>query len=204
MSLVGQAEPIQKALLAACLVAVEKIDLNSRQGGHPRIGAIGVVPFIPLRNIAMQDCVRMAHDFGRRFHHATGVPVYFYEEAAIRPQRRALEVIRKGQYDTLRHEATQPDRTPDIGEPRLHPTAGATIIGARKFLIALNVNLATDNLDAARQIAKAIRASSGGFSSVKGIGLALAGRGMVYFPAVTRPNAAPREVPRSVDTVSRP
>jgi glutamate formiminotransferase / 5-formyltetrahydrofolate cyclo-ligase len=179
VSLVGQAEPIQEALLEASLAAVERIDLNSHQGAHPRIGAIDVIPFIPLRNIGMEECVRLAHDFGRSFQQATGVPVYYYEEAAIRPNRTALEVIRKGQYETLRQEVTQPERHPDIGEPRLHPTAGATIIGARKFLIAFNVNLATDNLDVAKQIARAIRSSSGGLSSVKGIGLALEGRGMV-------------------------
>ena len=179
VSLVGQAEPIQEALLAASLVAVERIDLNTHQGAHPRIGAIDVIPFIPLRNISMEECVRLAHDFGRSFQQATGVPVYFYDKAAIRPDRTALEVIRKGQYETLRTEVTQPARRPDVGEPRLHPTAGATIIGARKFLIAFNVNLATTNLEVAKQIARAIRSSNGGLSSVKGIGIALEGRGMV-------------------------
>ena len=179
VSVVGQAEPIQEALLAASLVAVEKIDLNTHRGAHPRIGAIDVIPFIPLRNISMEECIRLAHSFGGRFQQATGVPVYFYEEAAIRPQRRALEVIRRGQYESLRQEVTQPDRHPDIGDPRLHPSAGAAIIGARKFLIAFNVNLATANLEVAKQIAKAIRSSSGGLGSVKGIGLALEGRGMV-------------------------
>ena len=179
VSLVGQAEPIQEALLAASLVAVDRIDLNSHRGAHPRIGAIDVIPFVPLRNIAMEECVRLAHHFGERFRQATGVPVYFYEEAAIRPQRRALEVIRKGQFEALKHEVTQPDRHPDIGEPRLHPTAGATIIGARKFLIAFNVNLATTNLEVAKHIAGTIRSSSGGLGFVKGIGLALEGRGMV-------------------------
>jgi glutamate formiminotransferase / 5-formyltetrahydrofolate cyclo-ligase len=179
VSVVGQAEPIQEALLAASLVAVEKIDLNTHWGAHPRIGAIDVIPFVPLRNISMAECVQVAHAFGQRFQQTTGVPVYFYEEAALRPQRTALEVIRKGQYESLRLGVTQPERHPDIGEPRLHPTAGATIIGARKFLIAFNVNLATSNIEVARQIAKAIRSSSGGLGSVKGIGLALEERGMV-------------------------
>jgi glutamate formiminotransferase / 5-formyltetrahydrofolate cyclo-ligase len=179
VSVVGQAEPIQEALLAASLVAIEKIDLNTHRGAHPRIGAIDVIPFVPLRNISMAECVQVAHAFGQRFQQTAGVPVYFYEEAALRPQRTALEVIRKGQYESLRQEVTQPDRHPDIGEPRLHPTAGAAIIGARKFLIAFNVNLATSNIAVARQIAKAIRSSSGGLGSVKGIGLALEARGMV-------------------------
>jgi glutamate formiminotransferase / 5-formyltetrahydrofolate cyclo-ligase len=179
VSLVGQAEPIQEALLAASLAAIERIDLNRHQGAHPRIGAIDVVPFVPLRNITMEECVQLAHRFGERFQQETGVPVYFYEEAALKPQRTALEVIRKGQYETLRQEVFQSERHPDIGEPRLHPTAGATIIGARKFLIAFNVNLATNNLEVAKQIAKAIRSSSGGLGYVKGIGLALEARGMV-------------------------
>jgi glutamate formiminotransferase / 5-formyltetrahydrofolate cyclo-ligase len=179
VSLVGQAEPIQEALLAASRAAIERIDLNRHQGAHPRIGAIDVVPFVPLRNITMTDCVRLVHSFGQRFQQETGVPVYFYEEAALKPKRSALEVIRKGQYETLRQEVIQPERHPDIGEPRLHPTAGATIIGARKFLIAFNVNLATNNLEVAKQIAKAIRSSSGGLAFVKGIGLALEERGMV-------------------------
>ena len=179
VSLVGQAEPIQEALLAASLVAIERIDLNTHRGAHPRIGAIDVIPFVPLRNISMGECVGLARAFGQRFQQATGVPVYFYEEAALIPQRRALEVIRKGQYEVLRREVSQPERHPDLGEPRLHPSAGATIIGARKFLIAFNVNLATDKLEVARQIARAIRSSSGGLSAVKGIGLALEGRGMV-------------------------
>lgn len=179
VSLVGQAEPIQEALLTASLTAIESIDLNRHQGAHPRIGAIDVIPFVPLRNITMRDCVRLAHNFGQRFQQETGVPVYFYEEAAVKPQRSTLEVIRKGQYETLRQEVIHPERHPDIGEPRLHPTAGATIIGARKFLIAFNVNLATDNLEVAKQIAVAIRSSSGGLGYVKGIGIALEGRGMV-------------------------
>jgi glutamate formiminotransferase / 5-formyltetrahydrofolate cyclo-ligase len=179
VSLVGQAEPIQDALLKASLAAIERIDLNTHQGAHPRIGAIDVIPFVPLRNISMAECVEVAHAFGRRFLEATGVPVYFYEEAASRPERRALEVIRKGQYETLRQEVTQPERHPDLGKPRLHPTAGATIVGARKFLIAFNVNLATANIEVAKQIARAIRYSSGGLSAVKGIGLALEVRGMV-------------------------
>ncbi len=179
VSLAGPAEPIQEALLAASLVAIERIDLNTHRGAHPRIGAIDVIPFVPLRNIALDECVRLAHRFGQRFQQATNVPVYFYEEAALRPQRRALEVIRKGQYEALRQEVTHPDRHPDLGGPCLHPTAGATIIGARKVLIAFNVNLATDKLEVARQIARAIRSSSGGLSSVKAIALALAARGMV-------------------------
>jgi glutamate formiminotransferase / 5-formyltetrahydrofolate cyclo-ligase len=179
VSLAGQPAPIQEALLASARVAIKRIDLNRHQGAHPRIGAIDVIPFIPLKNITMGECVRLAHEFGHRFHAETGVPVYFYEEAANRRDRKRLEVIRKGQYEALRTEVADPERHPDVGEPRLHPTAGATVIGARKFLIAFNVNLATSDLHVATRIAKAVRSSSGGLCHVKGIGLALEERGMV-------------------------
>jgi glutamate formiminotransferase / 5-formyltetrahydrofolate cyclo-ligase len=139
---------------------------------------VDVIPFVPLRGIAMQECVKLAHDFGERFNEETGVPVYFYEDAALKPERRRLEVIRKGQYETLKKEVSDPERRPDVGEPRLHPSAGATVIGARKFLIAFNVNLDTPDKKIAREIANAVRASSGGLCHVKGIGLSLEERGL--------------------------
>jgi len=146
VSLVGQPGPIQEALLESARVAVAQINLEHHQGGHPRIGAVDVIPFIPLRNIALSDCVELARQFGMRFYEETGVPVYFYEEAALKPERRALEVIRKGQFEALKAEITRPDRHPDVGEPKIHPTAGATVVGARKFLIAFNVNLGTNEV----------------------------------------------------------
>jgi glutamate formiminotransferase len=178
VSMVGQPEPIQDALLEAARVAIDGIDLEQHQGGHPRVGAIDVIPFVPLKNIDMKACVELAHKFGRRFHDETGVPVYFYEEAALRPERRRLEVVRKGQYETLKKEITNPERHPDVGEPKLHPSAGATVIGARNFLIAFNVNLGTKDVNVAKEIAKAVRSSSGGLCHVKGIGLALVDRGL--------------------------
>ena len=178
VSLVGQPEPIQKALLEAAQVAVNHIDMNTHQGGHPRIGAIDVIPFIPIQNIEMPQCVELARDFAKRYHQHTGIPVFFYEDAALRPERRRLEVVRKGQYEALKTEITQPERHPDVGEARLHPTAGATVIGARKFLIAFNVNLGTTDVAIARQIAGTVRASGGGLAHVKGIGLSLEDRGI--------------------------
>ena len=179
ISLVGAPAPIQDALIEAAKIAQKNIDMNTHQGGHPRIGAIDVVPFTPIKGITMQECIDLAHSFGERYYKETGIPVYFYEDAALRPERKRLEVIRKGQYEVLKDEAkTNPDRKPDIGEAALHPTAGATVIGARKFLVAFNVNLNTNNVDIAKKIANTVRASSGGFCHVKGIGLALEERGI--------------------------
>ena len=179
VSLVGSPGPIQEALLEAAKVAISHIDLERHQGGHPRVGAVDVIPFVPLRDMTMEECVELAHSFGRRYYEDTGVPVYFYEEAALRPGRKRLEVIRKGQYEALKVEVTNPERHPDVGDPRLHPSAGATIIGARKFLVAFNVNLGTSDVKVAKEIAKAVRSSSGGLCHVKGIGLALKSRGLV-------------------------
>ena len=179
ISLVGAPAPIQEALLEAAKVALKHIDMNAHQGGHPRIGAVDVVPFTPIKGITMEECIELAHSFGERYYKETGIPVYFYEDAALRPERKRLEVIRKGQYEVLKDEAkTNPDRRPDIGEACLHPTAGATVIGARKFLVAFNVNLDTPDVNIAKKIAAAVRASSGGFCHVKGIGLALEERGI--------------------------
>lgn len=179
VSLAGQVDPIQDSLIAAARTALEHIDLNRHQGGHPRIGAVDVIPFVPLQNTSMAECVELARLFGKRYYEETGIPVYFYEEAALNPGRRRLEVIRKGQYELLKTEASNPERQPDVGRAELHPTAGATVIGARKFLIAFNVNLATDKVEVAKAIAKAVRSSSGGLCHVKGIGLSLEEKGMV-------------------------
>jgi glutamate formiminotransferase len=179
VSLVGAPGPIEEALLEASKVAISLIDMECHQGGHPRVGAVDVIPFVPLRDITMEECVALAHSFGRRYYENTGVPVYFYEEAALRPERKGLEVIRSGQYEALKVEIINPERHPDVGEPKLHPSAGATVIGAREFLVAFNVNLGTDNVKVAKEIAKGVRSSSGGLCHVKGIGLALESRGLV-------------------------
>ncbi|MCQ4764569.1 glutamate formimidoyltransferase [Cloacibacillus evryensis] len=179
ISLVGAPAPIQDALIEAAKVALLYIDMNSHQGGHPRIGAVDVVPFTPIKDITMAECIDLAHKFGERYFNETGIPVYYYEEAAKIPERKRLEVIRKGQYEVLKDEAkNNPDRKPDVGGAGLHPTAGATVIGARKFLVAFNVNLDTNRVDIAKNIASAVRSSSGGFCHVKGIGLALEERGI--------------------------
>lgn len=179
ISLVGAPAPIQDALIDAAKVALKYIDLNAHKGAHPRIGAVDVIPFTPIKNITMDECIKLAHDFGERYFKETGIPVYFYEDAAKRPERKRLEIVRKGQYEVLKDEAkTNPDRMPDVGGPGLHPTAGGSVIGARKFLVAYNVNLDTPNVDIAKKIATAVKASSGGFGFVKGMGVALEERGM--------------------------
>lgn len=179
VSLAGEPRPVLQALLAAAKVAIEKIDMRIHQGGHPRIGAVDVIPFTPLKNIDMPACVTLAREFGSRYQRETGVPVYFYEEAALRPERRRLEAVRKGQYETLVREIDDPVRHPDVGPPVLPARSGATVIGARRFLVAYNINLDTEDLAVAKKIAAALRASSGGLCHVKGIGLSLTDRRMV-------------------------
>jgi glutamate formiminotransferase len=159
-------------------VAVREIDMNSHQGAHPRIGAVDVIPFTPVSGISMEECVALSYSFGDRYFNELGVPVYYYEDSARRPERKRLEVIRKGQYEALKTESVNPDRNPDVGGPALHPTAGATVVGARRFLVAFNVNLNTADEEIAKRIANCVRASSGGLCHVKGMGVALHERGM--------------------------
>ncbi|MCF8069177.1 MAG: glutamate formimidoyltransferase [Desulfobacterales bacterium] len=179
VSLVGEPAPIQDALIESSKIAIANIDMKSHTGGHPRIGAIDVIPFSPIKNITINECINIAHQFGDRFNKETGIPVFFYEDAARTPERKRLEIVRKGQYETLKSEIQKTERKPDIGEASMHHTAGATAIGARKLLVAYNVNLKTSDVEIAKKIADTIRSSSGGFTHVKGIGLSLEDRGMV-------------------------
>ncbi len=181
VSLVGQPEAICDALIEASKVAVAHIDLNTHQGAHPRMGAVDVIPFTPIKNITMEECVDLSHRFAQRFNEALDVPVFFYEASSVRPDRTRLEQVRKGQYEALKELVkTDPYRQPDVGaKDHLHPTAGGTVVGARKFLVAYNVNLNTDKLEIAQIIAKRVRASNGGFACVKAMGVALEGKGMV-------------------------
>lgn len=179
VSLVGEPVPLQEALLESSRAAIASIDMNVHTGAHPRIGAVDVVPFVPLQGATMGSCVELARSFGRRLSKETGVPVYFYEDAALREERRGLEVVRRGQIEALRKEIASPERRPDAGEPRLHPTAGATAVGARPFLVAFNVNLGSRDMGLARAIARRIRASGGGMPHVKAVAVDLAARGLV-------------------------
>ena len=179
ITLAGEPEAVAEAALRGVGRAAELIDLNQHQGVHPRMGATDVLPFIPIEGLEMGDCVALAHQTGRKIWDRYRIPVYFYESAALRPERAALEEIRKGQFEGLRREIPRNSgRAPDIGGPELHPTAGATGVGARKFLIAYNINLNTADAAMAGEISRAIRASSGGLPAVKAMGVALASRGI--------------------------
>src|SRR5438128_4913100 len=160
--------------------AVELIDMNRHHGEHPRVGALDVLPFVPIAGVTMDDCVALARSVGKRIADELQVPVYLYEAAATRPDRRSLPEVRRGEYEGLKKEIeTNPDRKPDFGPPRLHPTAGACIVGARPVLIAWNVNLRTTDVGVAKRIAKAIRESDGGLPAVRAKGFELADRGLV-------------------------
>jgi glutamate formiminotransferase len=179
ITLAGEPEPVAEAALAGIGKAVELIDLTKHSGAHPRIGACDVLPFIPIEGVSIEDCVHLAKKVGAEIWNRYKVPVYFYEAAAQRPDRTNLENIRRGQFEGLRDEAPRnPDRAPDVGGPALHPTAGATVVGARKFLIAYNVNLNTPDVEIANKIAKAIRFSSGGLRFAKAMGVNLKARGL--------------------------
>lgn len=177
ITLAGEPDAVAEAALRGIGKALELIDLTNHTGAHPRIGACDVVPFIPIEGLSIEDCVHLAKKTGREIWERFRIPVYFYEAAAQRPDRTNLENIRKGQFEGLRDEVLKnPDRAPDVGEPRLHATAGATVVGARKFLVAYNVNLNTSDLEIANKIARAIRFSSGGLRHCKAMGVDLKAR----------------------------
>ncbi len=180
ITLVGEREAIQEAAIRGVGKAAELIDLTKHQGAHPRMGAADVVPFIPIDGVTIEDCVAMARHVGAEIWKRYQIPVYLYEAAATSPERTNLENIRRGQFEGIRDEiATNPGRRPDFGDPRVHPTAGATVVGARKFLIAYNVFLNTSDVDIAKKIAKAVRFSSGGLRFVKGAGFLVRGLAQV-------------------------
>jgi glutamate formiminotransferase/formiminotetrahydrofolate cyclodeaminase len=179
VTLAGEPEAVAEAALRGVGKAAELIDLTKHAGAHPRMGATDVVPFIPIEGVTIEDCVALAKKVGREIWERFRIPVYFYEAAAQRPERTNLENIRKGQFEGLLAEVPRnPDRAPDIGEQRLHPSAGATVVGARKFLIAYNINLNTSDVSIANRIAKNIRFSNGGLRYVKAMGVDLRDRNL--------------------------
>ncbi len=180
ITLVGEREAIQEAAIRGVGKAAELIDLTKHQGAHPRMGAADVIPFIPIDGVTIEDCVAMARHVGAEISKRFQIPVYLYEAAAATPERQNLENIRRGQFEGIRDDiATNPARKPDFGEPRVHPTAGATVVGARKFLIAYNVFLNTPDVGIAKKVAKAVRFSTGGLRFVKGAGFLVRGMAQV-------------------------
>src|SRR5712675_935364 len=180
ITLVGECEAIQEAAIRGVGKAAELIDLNVHTGAHPRMGAADVVPFIPIDGVTIEDCVAMARHVGEQIWKRFQIPVYLYESAAATPERQNLENIRRGQFEGIRTEiATNAARKPDFGEARVHPTAGATVVGARKFLIAYNVFLNTPDVEIAKKVAKAVRFSNGGMRFVKGAGFLVRGLAQV-------------------------
>jgi glutamate formiminotransferase len=180
LTFAGEAEPVLEAAVAAVVRAAALIDMRAHTGVHPRMGSADVVPFVPLGATTMEDCIAVAHRAGERIWREAGVPVYFYESAARRPWCVRLENVRRGGIEELRRVAAMLEhRMPDIGGPAPHPTAGATAVGARKFLVAWNVHLDTVDASVARSIARSVRESSGGFPCVKALGFELPSAGRV-------------------------
>jgi glutamate formiminotransferase/formiminotetrahydrofolate cyclodeaminase len=200
VTFVGAPPAVEEAAFRGIRKAAELIDLAKHKGTHPRIGATDVVPFVPISGIGMEECVKMAGRLGERVGRELGIPVYLYEEAASRPERANLEDIRRGQYEGLKKEIeANPERAPDFGPARLGP-AGATVIGARHPLIAYNVYLTTDDLAVAKSVARALRASSGGYRYVKALGMLVDGRAQV---SMNLTNFRETPVARAVEAVRR-
>ena len=179
LTLVGDAAAVKAAILALVGEATASIDLRTHQGEHPRMGAVDVIPFVPIEGVTMAECVALARDVGGAIAARYGVPIYLYEDASDNPARKNLEDIRRGEFEGLAQKMAAAEWAPDYGPGAPHATAGASVIGARMPLIAYNINLATDRLDVARKIAAAIRHSSGGYRYVKAMGIKLEARGIV-------------------------
>ena len=179
ITMAGDAESLQTAVLALFEGAIAAIDLRTHKGEHPRMGAVDVVPFVPIEGVTMDACVALAKDTARTIADRFGVPVYLYEDASSNPLRKNLEDIRRGEFEGMAAKMASEGWAPDFGPSTPHPSAGASVIGARMPLIAYNINLDTDRLDVAKKIAAAVRFSSGGFRFVKAMGVSLADRGIV-------------------------
>ncbi len=179
ISLAGSAAGLKKLLLNLYDVCVHEIDLRQHRGEHPRAGAVDVCPFIPIKNVTMEECVQLAKELGKEVAQRFKIPVYYYEFAATREERRDLSYIRKGEFEGFAEKISKPDWLPDEGSAQVHPSAGITVIGARMPLIAFNVNLGTSDIQIANKIAKALRYSSGGLRFVKAMGVVLQDRNIV-------------------------
>jgi len=201
-TMVGGAESVEAGVIAIFERAVAEIDLRIHKGEHPRLGAVDVVPFVPIEGVTMADCVALAKKVGAAVAQRFGVPVYLYEEAASQPARRNLEDIRRGEFEGLAAKMLGEDWRPDFGPQAPHASAGASVVGARMALIAYNINLATDRIDVAKKIAAAVRHSSGGFRYVKAAGFKLEDRGVVQV-SMNLTNYEKTPVFRVFETVKR-
>ena len=199
---VGEPEGVAEAVQRLFEAALPRIDLRRHCGEHPRMGAVDVVPFIPVRGVTMADCVALARKVGAEIWQNFRVPVYLYAEAATKPEREDLSEIRKGEFEGFFEKIKDPKWHPDFGEPVVHPTAGVTAVGAREFLIAFNVNLGTSDLRVAKEIAKAVRFSSGGLRYVKALGMELKERGIVQV-SMNLTNFRKTPIPRVLELVRR-
>ncbi len=179
VTIVGEPQAVRQALLEAIGVAFEVIDLTRHHGQHPRMGAVDVVPLIPIRNISMAEAVGFSKEIARDIAERCNLPIFLYEASASSPARRSLAAIRKGEFEGMPAKLRDPEWQPDFGPPQVHPTAGVTAVGARMPLVAFNVNLATDRMDIANEIALKVRHISGGLRFCKAIGVELKQRGQV-------------------------
>lgn len=171
VTLIGEPQAVKTAAFRACAKAAELIDMEHHQGEHPRIGATDVIPFIPVTDITIEECVELAEQLGAEIADKLGIPVYLYEAAAKSPARKNLPDIRKGQYEGLKADIGNPERHPDFGPAKMHPSAGATVVGARQFLVAYNINLSTSDVKIAKKIANCIREAKGGYKYVRAMGV---------------------------------
>ncbi len=178
VTVVGEPEPLRDAVLEAIGIAVRLIDLNKHQGQHPRMGAVDVVPFIPIKNVTMEDAIALSKEVGEEVAKRYDLPVFLYEKSATAPHRENLAAIRKGEFEGMAEKITQPEWQPDFGPARRHPTAGTVAIGARMPLIAYNINLSTPSLEIAHDIAKKKRFIGGGLRYCKAMGVELKDRGI--------------------------
>lgn len=179
VTVIGEPEAVKNAILDAMGIAIEVIDMTKHEGQHPRMGAIDVVPFIPIKNVSMTEAVELAKDVAKEAAEKYNLPIFLYENAATTPERKNLAKIRKGEFEGMPEKMKQPEWKPDFGPDEIHPTAGVTAVGARMPLVAFNVNLDTSNLEIASKIAKAVRHLSGGLRYCKAIGIELEDRGIV-------------------------
>jgi len=178
ISFVGNEKSVLAAALNASMKAIELIDMKKHKGQHPRFGAVDVVPFIPIQNTTIQDCIELAKKFGKALAEKCSVPVYLYGEAASKPERSDLDWIRKGEYEKLSEVMKSPERKPDFGPTSPHPTAGATITGARKIMVGFNVNLNTADLETTKKIARALHGKKGGLTYVKAMAAKIPKKGI--------------------------